>query len=51
MTIEIRNPNPYGAVTIFDYYYTVEVIPENLGHELYKILNHPSAEEIFVKVR
>ena len=49
MTIEIRNPNPYGMVTIFDYYYTVEVTPENLGYKLYEILKNP--EDLFIKVR
>lgn len=50
MFIEIRNPNPYGVVTIFDYYYTIEVTPENLGYELYKILKNPNADNIYVKV-
>lgn len=50
MTIEIRNPNPYGIVTIFDYYNTIEVTLDNLGHKLYEILKYPNAENIFVKV-
>lgn len=51
MTIEIRNLSPYGAVTIFDYYNTIETTPDNLGYKLYEILKYPNAENIFVKVR
>lgn len=51
MTIEIRNPSPYGAVTIFDYYNTREVTPDNLGHELYEVLNRPIFDEMFITIR